>query len=283
MSGAPGTRPRRMRIYPDSRSEPLFDTLLLACPRAMLKSTNLGAVVPPVAVFCSYSHKDSAFRDELEKHLSILKRQKMIKTWHDRKISAGTEWAGRIDERIRTAHIILLLISADFVASDYCYDVEMQLALRRHDAGEARVIPIILRDVDWRTAPFAKLQVLPEDGKAVASWAISDQAFRNVADGIRKAVTELRALSDGIDQIEHRTYSSNITPLAQSSSLLALDKRAPALHITVRLGPMDALLVSCGFMLLFLFLGGLIGTLYQASKYAQQGQAPAAWRSQIQR
>ena len=145
----------------------------------------------PIEVFFSYSHKDEELCGELLKHLSILKRQGVIQDWHDRKIGAGTEWEGEINTHLNTAGVILLLISADFLASDYCYDVEMKRALKRHDAGEARVIPVILRPVDWKGAPFGKLQALPTDAKPVTSWPDRDQAFLNVAQGIRAAVKEL--------------------------------------------------------------------------------------------
>ncbi len=142
----------------------------------------------PIEVFYSYSHQDEKLRDELEKHLSSLKRQGVISSWHDRQIPAGGEWMGEIDEHLNTAQIILLLVSADFIASDYCCDIEVQQAVNRHEAGEAQVIPIILRPVDWEGAPFAKLQALPKDAEAVTSWANQDEAFKNVARGIRKAI-----------------------------------------------------------------------------------------------
>lgn len=145
-----------------------------------------------VEVFYSYSHQDAALRDALEKHLAILKRQGVITEWHDRGIGAGHEWAGEIHAHLNAAQIILLLISADFLASDYCYDVELKRAMERHEAGEARVIPIILRPVDWRGAPFSKLQSLPTDGKPVTSWANQDEAFLNIVQGIRAAVEERR-------------------------------------------------------------------------------------------
>jgi TIR domain len=103
---------------------------------------------PPIEVFISYSHKDEALREKLGTHLSLLKRHGVIDDWHDRRIGAGQEWAGAIDEHLNSAAIILLLVSADFLASDYCYDREMKRALERHDAGDARVIPVILRNVD---------------------------------------------------------------------------------------------------------------------------------------
>ena len=116
----------------------------------------------------------------------------MIDEWHDRRIGAGQEWAGAIDEHLNSADFVLLLVSADFLASDYCYDLEMTRALERHDAGDACVIPVILRSVDWRGAPFAKLQALPRDAKPVTSWPDRDEAFTDVARGIRQVVEDLR-------------------------------------------------------------------------------------------
>jgi len=143
-------------------------------------------------VFFSYSHKDERLRDELETHLKILERRGLIATWHDRQIAAGEEWKGEIDENLERAEIVLLLVSAAFVASDYCYDVEMTRALERHESGEARVVPVILRDCLWQKAPFGKLQALPTDGKAVAKWRDKDTVWRNVAEGIELVVEQLR-------------------------------------------------------------------------------------------
>jgi internalin A len=95
------------------------------------------------------------------------------------------------------ADLILLLISPDFMDSDYCWDIELKRALERHEAGSARVIPIIVRDVNWRSAPFAKLQALPKDGRAVTTWGSDryarDTAWKNVAEGIEQALRELTA------------------------------------------------------------------------------------------
>lgn len=149
----------------------------------------------PIEVFYSYAHADEKLRNELEKHLALLKQRGYISEWHDRRVLAGREWERDIDEHLNTARIILLLVSADFLASDYCYGIEMKRALERHEAGEAIVIPIILRKVDWHTSPFGKLQALPKDGKPVTSWSNRDEAFYNVAEGIRKAIEELPNLS----------------------------------------------------------------------------------------
>src|ERR1035437_2373407 len=131
-------------------------------------------------VFFSYSHKDEALRDRLEVHLTMLKREGIIETWHDRRITAGDEFAGVIDARLESADLILLLVSADFLNSNYCFDVEMKRALERHAAGEARVIPIILRPCDWHSAPFGRLLAAPKDGKPIASWPDLDEAFVDV-------------------------------------------------------------------------------------------------------
>ena len=153
----------------------------------------------PVDLFYSYAHEDEELVKELRKHLSILKRQGVIREWYDREITAGTDWKGQIDQHLNSAGVILLLVSADFLASDYCYDVEMTLALERHDQGEARVIPVILRPVDWKGAPFDKLQFLPTEGKPVTSWTNRDQWFSNIAQGIRRAIEQLKTspLSSG--------------------------------------------------------------------------------------
>jgi hypothetical protein len=144
----------------------------------------------PMKVFLSYSHRDDVLRNELVKHLSILRREGIIDTWHDRLIGAGTEWKNAIDRQLEAAGLILLLVSADFLASDYCYDIEMKRAMQKHDTGEARVIPVILREVDWQGAPFGRLQALPRDARPVTSWAHHDEAFANIARGIRAAIAQ---------------------------------------------------------------------------------------------
>jgi internalin A len=141
-------------------------------------------------LFYSYSHKDEALKDELETHLKLLQRQNLIWTWHDRCILPGLDWKKELDERLEQAQIILLLVSADFLASDYCYEIEMKRALQRHDQGKAIVVPIILRDVDWKSAPFAKLSVLPKDGIPVRRWDDRDTAWRNVEEGLRATIQQ---------------------------------------------------------------------------------------------
>lgn len=149
----------------------------------------------PIDVFISYSHQDEAYRVELEKHLSLLKRSGAIRSWHDRQIGAGDEWKTEIDKNLDRARIILLLVSIDFITSDYCYAIEMKRALERRAAGEAVVIPIILRQCEgWqKNTPFGAFQALPRDGKPIRSWADPDEAWTDVARGIRHVVERLTA------------------------------------------------------------------------------------------
>jgi tetratricopeptide (TPR) repeat protein len=148
----------------------------------------------PIKLFYSYSHKDETLKDKLVTHLAVLKRQGLIEEWNDRQIGAGDEWKGEIDEHLEEADIVLLLVSPDFIASDYCYDIEMTRALARHDGGDARVIPVILkRTPRWTKTPFGKLQALPNDGAPVTGrkWKNQGEALGDIADGIAAVVEEL--------------------------------------------------------------------------------------------
>jgi len=149
------------------------------------------------SIFFCYCHKDEEFRNQLEVHLSALKRQKVIESWHDRKISAGSVLDDAIDRHIDSAEVILLLISPDFIASDYCYDKEVQRALQRHSEGTARVIPIILRPCDWHDLPFGKLLAAPTDGKAITRWTNPDEALLDVVTSIKAALKHLNQPSPG--------------------------------------------------------------------------------------
>lgn len=147
--------------------------------------------INPIRVFYSYAHEDEKYRKRLDKQLSSLKKQGLITDWHNHMISAGKEWEQETNKYLSTAKIILLLVSPDFISSDYCYGVEVRRAMEKHDAGEARVIPIIVRPTAWEDAPFSKLQVLPTDGKPATSWRKLDEAFLDIAKGILNAIKEL--------------------------------------------------------------------------------------------
>ena len=149
-----------------------------------------------IEVFFSYSHKDAKLRDQLATHLVMMKRQGVISAWHDRDIDAGDEWEAEILQHLNSARIILLLISNNFLASDFCYDKQLLRAMERHETKEARVIPIIIKPCDWNDAPFGKLQALPTNAKPVTKWADRDEAFLNVAQGIRGAVQQITTVEE---------------------------------------------------------------------------------------
>lgn len=143
-------------------------------------------------MFYSYSHKDEALRDELEVRLKLLQRQNLIQPWHDRRIIPGADWKQELDTNLEQADIVLLLVSPDFIHSDYCYEIEMKRAIERHDAGEALVLPILLRPVNWNELSFKQLQALPTNFKPVTKWADPDDAWLNIEKGIREAITQRR-------------------------------------------------------------------------------------------
>ncbi len=145
-----------------------------------------------VSLFYSYSHRDEDLRVRLQDHLAVLRRAGHITEWHDRDIDVGEDWAKAIDENLATADIILLLVSASFLASDYCWGNEMTTALDRHQRGEATVVPVILRPCRWQTSPLAKLQAAPRDGRPVTQWPDMDAAFDDVAEKIERVVATLR-------------------------------------------------------------------------------------------
>ena len=145
-----------------------------------------------IKVFLSYAHEDRELCEQLEKHLSLLKRLGTISTWYDRAISAGSEWKHEIEKHLNTARIILLLVSPDFIASDYCYSVEMARAMERHARGEARVIPILLRPALWKDIPLQRLKSLPANGIPITEWNHQDKVFTQIVEGIKDVVQELQ-------------------------------------------------------------------------------------------
>lgn len=144
-------------------------------------------------LFFSYCHVDEALRDRLEKHLSLMKNQGLIETWHDRGIFAGDDIDSSIDANLETSDIVLLLVTADFLASKYCFSIELKRALERQREGTARVIAVILEPCDWQSAPFGKSLVVPKDGKAVTTWANEASAWADVTKQIRAVVEQVPA------------------------------------------------------------------------------------------
>lgn len=140
-------------------------------------------------VFISYSHQDSEALGRLHTHLSMLRRDGSIDEWFDREILAGSDIDQDISDQLEHCALFLLLVSPDFLASPYCYEREMARALARHEAGEARVVPIIVEPCDWRSTPLKHLKALPRDGLPISEWTNANNAYVDIVQELRRVVT----------------------------------------------------------------------------------------------
>ncbi|WP_037306603.1 toll/interleukin-1 receptor domain-containing protein [Ruegeria halocynthiae] len=139
--------------------------------------------------FISYSHRDADALDRLHVHLANLQRESRIETWYDRDILAGEVLDDEISDEFEAADLFLLLVSPDFIASNYCVEREMQRALERHEAGEARVITIIVEPCDWAAMPqLRRLKAVPKDGLPISEWTNANTAYLDVVQEIRRIV-----------------------------------------------------------------------------------------------
>jgi hypothetical protein len=172
--------------------------------------------IKPIEVFISYAREDESYLWKLHNHLSILKRKGHITTWYDRQIVAGAEWEDALDTHLETASLILLLVSDDFLASDYCYEREMQRALQRRDEGSAHVVPIIVRRCDWKDTPLGRLQALPRDAKPIKTWSDQDEAFVNIVKGIRQLLPEK------VETVKSGTQKTTVTEREAMQTVKAL-------------------------------------------------------------
>jgi len=170
-------------------------------------------------LFFSYSHADENLRDQLEKHLSALKHQGVIQVWHDRRIPAGHVLDVEIDNHLESADVVLLLVSSDFLASEYCYDREMNRAMERHESGAATVIPVILRPCDWHGTPFGKLLAVPKDGRPITQWTNPDEAFLDVVKAIKSALARRGAKPSRYNQRSRPVTAPPSSPAIRSSNL----------------------------------------------------------------
>jgi nucleotide-binding universal stress UspA family protein len=157
---------------------------------SIVPNAGLNAKVRAARIFISYAHADEGYKKTLEKHLALLKRLGIVETWSDRDLRPGQEWDEQIRVELDRADIVLLLVSASFLSSNYSYEREVSFALNRQWASVA-VVPIILSPVDWKLAPFAKFQALPEDARPISTWENQDEAWAQIASSIRRLVQEL--------------------------------------------------------------------------------------------
>ncbi|HLZ55413.1 MAG TPA: toll/interleukin-1 receptor domain-containing protein [Ktedonosporobacter sp.] len=146
----------------------------------------------PIVIFMAYAHQDERLREKVEQQLTILRLQGLNITWYDSEITAGMEWENTNEDHLARADVILLLISSNFLASQYCYGIQVKQAVERHNEKKAHIIPIILHRCVWDRTPFAKIQPLPKGGKPISKWSNPHDALADIALGIRKAVEYLQ-------------------------------------------------------------------------------------------
>lgn len=146
-----------------------------------------------IKIFISCSDSNQEYLKEFRSHLKVLERVGLVKSCHDRLISSGTEWKGQVDENLNQADVILLLLSASFIESEYCLDVEINRALTRHENKEALVVPILIKPVVWSDLPFSRLQFLPSNGQSVSTWSNRDLAWVDITEGLKVAIRELQS------------------------------------------------------------------------------------------
>jgi hypothetical protein len=198
----------------------------------------------PIEIFFSYAHEDEDLMNDVRRQLIVAERNKRIIKWYDRQITPGGDWRGQIDSRLKSATIVLLFVSPHFIESKYCYELEAAEALRRHEAGEARVIPIILRPCLWEDSPFGKLQALPRDAKPVSLWPNRDEACLDVARGVMAAVeviTQRGHRADPVAPSPTLVPSSPETPLSKESRI----KAAPSILYCSRCGHLAGWRSTC--------------------------------------
>jgi hypothetical protein len=183
-----------------------------------------------VKVFICYSHADQDLRNRLEEHLSALIYSGAITIWQDQKIPLGANWEDQINTHLNEAGLILPLISARFIASNYCWNKELKIALQRHKEGTARVVPIILRPVHWQDTPLGQLQALPTGIKPVTQWDDQDEAFEDVVRGIQTVVEELRPMPR---EQQHERELGRLQELEEEAGVSAGAKNSNAVPLIV--------------------------------------------------
>lgn len=141
-------------------------------------------------LFISYSHRDEKALENLHKHLIMLRREGLIEEWFDRKILAGSEIDREVEINLQQSDVFLALVSPDFLASDYCYETEMTQALKRHEDGSIRVIPVILEPCDWKPSPLGKVKAIPKDGKPISLWTNENTAYLDIVTELRRVLAE---------------------------------------------------------------------------------------------
>jgi len=150
----------------------------------------------PPTVFISYSHKDETFKDELVIMLASLQRRGIIDAWQDRRIEPGSEWLRSIQAAMNECQIALLLVSSDFLASEFITGNELPELFQKRKISGMRAIPIVVRECLWQSEPILQdLQALPKDGRPIISFLKEtgdrDHAWTDVAKAIESLAKKI--------------------------------------------------------------------------------------------
>lgn len=168
-------------------------------------------------IFISYAHEDESFKDALVKHLSGISRNGLVQIWTDTTIQPGQEWDQEIRSALHAADIILFLVSADFMASNYIHNIEIAQAIERHNSGRVVIVPVIIRPCDFRSLPLKKFQALPKNSIAVTKWSDQDEAYLNIVQGIKMLITAEQS------QQSNTVLTSQETPPEEQSFSISTD------------------------------------------------------------
>ncbi len=195
----------------------------------------------PVKIFISYAHKDEHYKDKLVTSIANLKRQGYVSAWEDRQIPVGGEWDKHIKSALNDADVILMLISMDFIASEYCFDVEVAKAIERHNNpnDNARVVPIIIRPADWQDTAFARLQALPKGALPVSKWEDEDEAYLDIVNQLKKLIKEMRGIGakplvvipDAVPTPATQAPQNNSSPVEEFRNLIGDGKTGKAIEL----------------------------------------------------
>lgn len=194
----------------------------------------------PVKLFISYAHKDESYKDKLVTFFASLKRKGYVSAWDDRQIPVGGEWDQHIKSELNDADVILLLVSMDFINSDYCFDVEVKRAIERHNDpnDNARVVPVIVRPSDWMDTEFAALQALPKGAKPISKWDNLDDAYLDIVTQLKKMIKEMRGENEKtpVDiphavPIEKNQASNSLNPVEEFRNLIGEGKTGKAIQL----------------------------------------------------
>ncbi|HET8962973.1 MAG TPA: TIR domain-containing protein [Chitinophagales bacterium] len=191
-------------------------------------------------IFISYAHEDELFKDKLVKHLSGLTRNGEINLWTDTVIVPGQEWDNEIKNALHQADIILFLVSADFMASNYIHTIEIENAIAKHNSGEIIIVPVIIRSCDFRSLPLKKFQALPKGNVPVTKWSDEDEAFLNIVEGIKMilAPTKLNTSPPPVVNIDSPTIAGITTEISkQIRNFIATNKTELAINILMKVIP----------------------------------------------